>query len=188
MLGVIKSLRLAKGYSIFCLVLMALSIGLGQTVPKSCKVEAYIVDPDTTGSNVRESPGGKVKKVLHFKDRCTLATPVLISNGWLLMTTDDICVEKVTGWMHTSLLYTSLNLKFTINDNYEQIAIPIYLRENASLSSAKTYKLVTKQEVNIVACDGTWVYVKATDANKKIVYGWLSPKDQCSNPFTTCSP
>lgn len=53
------------------------------------KIEAYLMDSDTTGTNVRNSPSGSIKTVLHFKGICTLAASIEISecsrNGWLLL-------------------------------------------------------------------------------------------------------
>lgn len=157
----------------------------------SIAVEGYIIDSDTTGTNIREKPNGKIKKTLHFKDRCAIATSVLISacsNGWLLVTTDDDCIEKITGWMHSSLVFTSVNLKFT-GESFEDFKpIPIYLYKLPQKASPKVYVVNKDQNVNIIKYEGLWVYVKCKDVNNRVVYGWLSPEDQCSNPFTTCSP
>jgi hypothetical protein len=96
-----------------------------------CKVKGYIMDDDTKGTNVRRQPNGEIFKTLHFKDRCTLATPVIIhksSNKWCYLTTDDICVEIVTGWVYSGLIYTSLNFKTSYKESPNS-EIGTYIRQ-----------------------------------------------------------
>ena len=40
---------------------------------------------------------------------------------------------------------------------------------------------------NIFQCKGKWLYIKYMDADNKMKEGWLSPDDQCANPYTTCN-
>lgn len=42
--------------------------------------------------------------------------------------------------------------------------------------------------VKVINCQNNWAFIKYE--NKKlsqIVYGWLAPENQCTNPFTTCN-
>ena len=38
----------------------------------------------------------------------------------------------------------------------------------------------------IIKCKGEWLYIR-TKENGKWKQGWMSPKDQCDNPYTTCN-
>jgi len=40
---------------------------------------------------------------------------------------------------------------------------------------------------NIQNCYKDWLYIKYIDVDKKLKQGWLSPEDQCSNPYSTCN-
>jgi len=40
---------------------------------------------------------------------------------------------------------------------------------------------------NILDCKGKWLRVSYYDVDKKKKIGWLSPEDQCSNPYSTCN-
>jgi hypothetical protein len=38
----------------------------------------------------------------------------------------------------------------------------------------------------IYNCHERWLYIKFLDEDNKIKEGWLSPEDQCDNPYSTC--
>lgn len=40
---------------------------------------------------------------------------------------------------------------------------------------------------NILDCKENWLYISYLDTDGKIKEGWLSPEDQCSNPYSTCN-
>jgi hypothetical protein len=157
-----------------------------------CQLEAYIMDEDKTGTNVRDAPNGKVIKKLILKDRCSLATPIVVhktEDGWCYMTTNDICVEKVTGWVYGGLIFASLNfhrLSLAQNKSSNGKIPPIQVFSQSSKLSPLIGKLYKEQDVSILKCCKEWVFVKALDKNGKEIRGWVEKRDLCSNPFTTC--
>lgn len=40
---------------------------------------------------------------------------------------------------------------------------------------------------SIKNCKGKWLYISYLDIDKRKKEGWLSPKDQCANPYSTCN-
>lgn len=155
-----------------------------------CGLGGYIIDQDTTGTNMRDQPNGKIIKTLPFKGRCQLATPVTIhksDKNWCYVTTHDICVETATGWVHSSLLYTRLQFHTTYNEKTKQYyTLPISLFESADTKSKLTFKVYLDHEVHIQACCDGWVLTEVIEKGQT-KKGWLRPEDQCSNPFTNCN-
>lgn len=39
----------------------------------------------------------------------------------------------------------------------------------------------------VIECDAKWLYVKYLDFDKKFKQGWLSPDNQCANPYSACN-
>jgi len=57
-------------------------------------------------------------------------------------------------------------------------------------TSSKVMSTIIKPEYypfNVVKCFGKWLYVQYVDTDKKTKEGWLSPDNQCSNPYSTCN-
>lgn len=83
-----------------------------------------------------------------------------------------------TGWIQTEYLgiYPS---------SFSQINLYRRPRLKANVKS-----IIIKPEyypLNILKCKGDWLYVTYVDIDKKIKEGWLSPEDQCANPYSTCN-
>lgn len=84
-----------------------------------------------------------------------------------------------TGWIETKYLgiYSSVysgTLKlFTQPDKKSKVK---------SIIINPPYDLL-----NVIDCRDRWLYVKYIDIDKKTKEGWLSPDNQCSNPYTTCN-
>ncbi|MEA4935446.1 hypothetical protein SDC9_95743 [bioreactor metagenome] len=68
---------------------------------------------------------------------------------------------------------------------------------NLYRKSAKRYQIrsqILKPEwgywsadIKILDCTGEWLYVSFLDGDNKMKEDWLSPEDQCSNPYSTCN-
>jgi hypothetical protein len=57
-------------------------------------------------------------------------------------------------------------------------------------TTSKVMSTIIKPEYypfSVIKCHGKWLYVKYLDTDKKTKEGWLSPDNQCSNPYTTCN-
>lgn len=82
------------------------------------------------------------------------------------------------GWIKTKYLGIYPSNFSTIN---------LYFKPN---KVSKIKAKIIKPEYypfNILDCNGKWLYIKYFDGDKKFKEGWLSPEDQCSNPYSTCN-
>jgi SH3-like domain-containing protein len=133
-----------------------------------CDVKVYLTDPDTTGTNVRENPNGKVIRTIHYENDC-LCLRVDIKaakNDWIQL--------NEGGWVYAPL--------FSIASRNYRKDESVFLNAFPTEESDVMAEFKTEQEFTVLSCNGTWLYVKSKN-NKK---GWLKYDMQCANPVTTC--
>ncbi|MFO0355740.1 MAG: hypothetical protein ACK50A_02210 [Sphingobacteriaceae bacterium] len=133
-----------------------------------CESTVYLNDPDTNGTNVRDTPNGKVIKKLKYDPDC-LCLIVNISsskNEWVQL--------KEGGWVYAPL--------FAVGSRNYGENNKLYLNESPTEESPTTAEYMDEQEFIILGCNGTWLYVKGKDGKK----GWLTQNMQCPTPLTTC--
>lgn len=137
-------------------------------------------DPDQSGTNIRNSPSGKVIAKINpsdFPDGCMLEI-VEASNGWLRIQgtlhspENDINLPNNEGWIHGSVVTTGTR-------NYGGQRINILDEPN----SGKTVGYITKETYGLRISDlcGAWVKI-----NHKGTIGWVSSDWLCGVPWTTC--
>ncbi|WP_262732794.1 hypothetical protein [Gaetbulibacter sp. NE] len=80
-------------------------------------------------------------------------------------------------WVKSSGFLVSVDV---YGDNHK-----VYLYDLASKTSNKIHKISNFQKVNIIEISDLWAKV-SFNVGKKSVSGWLSFKDQCAYPWTTC--
>jgi hypothetical protein len=135
----------------------------------ACSGSAYLIDPDTTGTNIRETPNGKIIGKLKYDDECECE---IISfnqsqNGWLKLVQG--------GWVHGGLFEVGTR-------NYGQ-GEKVYLMSDPTEESEVVKEFDTEKTFTIVGCCGSWLQVKDFDG----VVGWLTQDMICANPLTNCS-
>ena len=147
--------------------------------PPACDVEAYVVDPDPKGLNVRDTPGvdGKVVAVIPADGDGTVVHLIASSpNGWVPInraeTVGGAVVFDRKGWVSGNMLGTSTRGYGTRG---------VKLR-----GEGKAGKVVgtipPEAEVKVAGCAGNRVKVKYRNLT-----GWLDLDDQCPNPVTLCN-
>ena len=138
-------------------------------------------DPDQSGTNIRNSPGGKVIAKINpsdFPDGCMLEI-VEASNGWLRIKgtlhgpENDINLPNNEGWIHGSVVTTGTR-------NYGGQRINILDTPNTGKSvgsiNSEAYGL------RILDLCGNWVKISYNGMT-----GWVSSDWLCGVPWTTCS-
>ncbi|HEX8189481.1 MAG TPA: SH3 domain-containing protein [Pyrinomonadaceae bacterium] len=147
--------------------------------PAACDVEAYVVDPDPKGLNVRDAPGvaGKVVAVIPLDgDGTTVHLVASSPNGWVQLdraeTIGGAVVFDGKGWVSGNMLGTSTRGYGTRG---------VKLRGDGK--AAKVVGIIPPEaEVRVAGCAADRVKVKY-----KNLTGWLDPVDQCPNPVTLCN-
>ena len=84
-----------------------------------------------------------------------------------------------TGWIETKYLgiYSSV-----YSDTLKLFTQPNKKSKVKSVINNPLYDFL-----NVIECSHGWLYIKYLDIDKKTKEGWLSPDNQCSNPYTTCN-
>jgi SH3-like domain-containing protein len=138
-------------------------------------------DPDQSGTNIRNSPGGKVIAKINpsdFPDGCMLEIVEAV-NGWLRIKgtlhspENDINLPNNEGWIHNSVISVGTR-------NYGGQTIQILDSPKNGNSVGK----ITKESYGLRVLDlcGAWVKI-----NHKGTIGWVSSDWLCGVPWTTCS-
>jgi SH3-like domain-containing protein len=138
-------------------------------------------DPDNSGTNIRNSPGGEIiYKIMpvNFPDGCCFDI-IEASNGWFKISglihgiENDINLPNNQGWVHKSVI--SIGTR-----NYGDQPIKLYDVPNGKnvVSVIRT----TDYGLRINDICGSWV---------QIIYkgkiGWVQDDWLCGNPWTNCS-
>jgi SH3-like domain-containing protein len=139
-----------------------------------CKLQAYVIDKDKNGLNVRAKPSSASASLatIPFDDDGVIVNIIGASNNWVLIDKAQAVsgaeVYAGKGWVFAQLLGTSTRYK-------------VKLLPEPSKKSAGVGFVPVEAEVKLLSCKGAWVRVEY----KKLA-GWLEPDAQCPNPVTTC--
>jgi SH3-like domain-containing protein len=152
----------------------------GAVVP--CDCDAYVVDTDPAGLNVRSGPGTTNSVITTLPtDRPVEVTITGSAGAWMRISdayiyvvdapTGDITMT-FEGWVYGPLLAVTARPS-------GPMTVPLY--REASTASGVLLGLPMDSEVTLTGCKGTWMKVRYGQ-----VEGWLGPESHCGNPVTTC--
>jgi SH3-like domain-containing protein len=139
-----------------------------------CKIQAYVIDKDKNGLNVRAKPSSASTTLatIPFDEDGVIVNIIGASNNWILIDHAEAVsgaeLYAGKGWVFGRLLGTSTRYK-------------VNLLQEPSKRSVKTGTVPVEDEVKLLGCKGEWARVEY----KKLA-GWLEPNAQCPNPVTTC--
>jgi SH3-like domain-containing protein len=150
----------------------------------SCHAEAYVIDPDPKGLNVRYGPGTGfgIKTRLLAQNETTVSIKGA-SGKWLMI--DEAyemeAVEESKGLQGKGWVYApGLALTTRYVGLKKEPAVRLFQEPN--YNSAVILRLPRDTEVKLIGCRGDWVQVQY-----KNFTGWLDAQSQCGNPTTNCS-
>ena len=154
--------------------------GSGAVVP--CDINAYVVDRDPAGLNVRSGPGSTHEVVGNLPDQQVEGGIVVhitgssgdwfrIDEGFEVGGEEDRVHFKGVGWVYGPLLGADGVGGGTV----------IY-QEMSRQSRVATRVPGDSGGLKLRGCRGRWTYVEY-----KKVKGWAAPDTLCTNPLTTCS-
>ncbi len=151
---------------------------------QSCDIDAYLIDPDPRGSNIRMAPSAqsKIIKTITSAYGSDYTLNIHITgyfSGWFLI---DEATEGASenneyrfqgkGWIHSSL----------IGSDGVGGGTPLFL--SPTKNSKRIGMIHVEDRATLRSCKGKWVEVQ-NDKNKQI--GWAAPDTLCTNGFTNCS-
>ena len=143
----------------------------------SCDFQAYIIDLDPKGTNVRDAPKGHVIATLpHRPDDPDIITVRVTGhrNKWLSVVLHD----GREGWIFGELVGVSLR-------NYGPGSVT-GLRTRPDPDSPAEGDIFGDEVVSIIGGEGKWALVQYRHPKGFVMTGWLDPVLQCPNPYTTC--
>ena len=151
-----------------------------ETTCDPIEMEAYLDDPDESGTNIRSSPGGKVVMTLKKDDQNPeyMFTVTESSKGWFKIKGPigggdaDIEVPGDEAWIHGSVIAVS-----TRNYGGQELSLLDQPEGGKTVGAikAEAYGLKLKD-----LC-GAW-----TQVDYQGTIGWIETEWLCGNPFTTC--
>lgn len=154
------------------------------TTKKNCdfnEIQVYLNDSDSSGTNIRKSPNGKIMSVLRKNKQNSeyLITLTEAKQGWFKIkspiegTETDIDIPNGYGWIHGSVI--SVDTRNYGGQNLKLLDKP---------KSGKTVKIIEKEALGLTLVDmcDNWVKV-----NYNGHIGWIEDRWLCGNPYTNCS-
>lgn len=146
--------------------------------------QAFVTDPDPSGTNVRQIPNGVIMRILMPNEHSYMVTILEEWNGWFrianrieVIDTDEelYCDGEVpTMWIHGSLLGCTTRMD-------------VQLLTEPSMSAPVSIRIGEDVVVTLEAIKGDWVKVKHTNSRNKSFSGWVKMDALCGNPVTLCS-
>ncbi len=199
-------MKLSKHCYLIFVIFASILCGTSSHAEIPCSGDAYIIDADPHGTNLREAPDGHAKIIRVIPRDKVGGTFVRIagySNGWIHVneffdTTDEFKPKKINGWIHARLLGTNSE----VGDGVRLYTLP-----------HKTSKNILFPPVSVgfrlLSCQDDWIQVETISPNadyvkeageefgrkrflidlrkrKTPLTGWLPKYGHCPNPLTTC--
>jgi len=151
---------------------------------QNCEIErlgVYLTDPDTSGTNIRQSPGGAILSVVKNDPSPMVELYVMfevckMEGNWLLVKTTNN-PEEVEGWIHNSVVSTTLAAYST----------PIKIYEKPSEASKIIDRAKMEQRVKVLASKGFFSKIEYLDNERKLKRGYVKNQSLCGSAYTTCN-
>lgn len=145
-----------------------------QASSHSCRIRAYVTDPDPKGTNVRSGPGSQfnaVAKIPHQNEEPIVTLSGAEKDWGLLEKAESIEGKDLLqnkGWIYLPLLATNTREKTKIFSSPDR-------------QSKVQGTIPPETEVKLLSCEGEWAKI-----SHGVLSGWIAPESQCPNPVTTC--
>ena len=157
-------------------------VALNATPIVKCDVDAFVIDQDPQGLNVRSGPGKDHAVVgnLPRKEDTGVAVHITGASGsWVRIdsafeegTDEESPLFKGVGWVYGPLLGLSAMA-------LQKGGTPLY--RDSSTKTQLVVRVPGGEGVSVKGCRGKWLFVEY-----KNVIGWAAPQTLCANSLTTC--
>jgi SH3-like domain-containing protein len=174
----LKNAYLAKA---LLLILAAIFLSSSAYGAENSLMELLVSDQDPNGTNVRETPGGKIGRVISYytntDEEIEMRSVQLLrqrEGKWFLVELKD----RYVGWMHQSVLGTCAS-------GTEDGDPPIFSQPIDS-QSYLIAKVNDGTPLNFIEVKGNWVKVSYDYYTGKKMTGWMMKHTVNSNPYNDC--
>jgi SH3-like domain-containing protein len=199
----LKDIGGAAAIAAVCVVLPSAALAQAE---RKCELNAYTIDEDPKGINVRGGPSNQAKVVHVIKKGDTMVSIVAESNGWFRINEysrfDGSKDVKLSGWLHGSRLGASLMImqagkaeERLLEEPSERSKTLLLLKwdggEKNELSAELPggrrevidyNKIKGAADAKLLACANGYVKVRVHKYE-----GWLKTDRLCGSPVTTCN-
>ncbi len=142
-----------------------------------CELSSYTLSDPNISANLYLKKGGFRVMTLSYpygdkNEECIFTFDITsCDNGWLKVKSPNSLGKY---WIEPERLATTSSIS-----NFK-----LY----SSINKGNVVFLSNRKEVlTIVGCKGKWAKVFFTSEAGKRIEGWISPKEQCANPYTNCN-
>jgi hypothetical protein len=146
------------------------------------RLNVCLNDPDTTGTNMRKSPGGEI--ITSIKNDPSPMVELFImfqvcemEGDWLKVKTVNYS-QELSGWIHNTVIGANLAV-------YSELE-PIIIYSRGRISSEVVDKVFSEQTITILESSGNFSKIKYKSSKGKVKTGWVKNNYLCGNPYTTC--
>jgi len=151
-----------------------------------CLVNGFLIDPDTTGTYIRNAPKGEVIDTIYRSEPYTGIEVALGDGKWLQVSRvfdydeTDYTASR-GGWIFGQLVGVDTR-------NYGGAILKLYGEptKGSDIVSVIPGEMIYAHSPMIMDCCEDWAYIYVRDTLGNEYEGWLEPEMQCSNPVTTC--
>lgn len=144
---------------------------------QTCNINAFVIDQDPKGLNVRSGPGEShdiIGNLPTTKDG--VVVDITASQGNWLQLSKAESIDKTEfqgkGWVYSQLLGTSTR-------GYGSNGVSVY--QNANNQSSVVGRIPPATAVKLLGCSQSWAWVEYEG-----IKGWIEREAQCANPLSTC--
>ena len=91
-----------------------------------------------------------------------------------------------SGWLKVKILNADGNMWMEPNKLATTSRISNFKLYSSSRGEKIIFNSTESQILNIRGCEGSWAFVSFKTEEGDLIEGWISPEEQCDNPYTTC--
>ncbi|WP_323788943.1 SH3 domain-containing protein [Psychroserpens sp.] len=149
-------------------------------------VESYYDKRSKTPLFIYDSFNGKIIDTLYNVEDKKSWYKIAITDseyGWFKIKNIQRLPNAYINYGYENRWVKTTNFLITVDDFDE--SHNIYLYDQPTIESNKIHKVDSNQTAKIIETSGLWVKIRFK-VDKKFVEGWLSFKNQCAHPWTTC--
>lgn len=182
----LKTMRNQIILVIFIACFLCVACGQKTKAIAPCECSA-LIDPEFLGeTEVYDAPYGKLKKKiqqnLKEEDFIVLSITGRQEGFYHVVASYLIAGEIVEGWIKEDSTIGVYARAYPVGDSLRLMSAP------GKSSKSQAVKIINNMQFfRVINCNADgWVKVSIQVSGEKYE-GWLSPEDQCDNPYTTCN-
>ncbi len=148
--------------------------------PRIESLSAYVNDPSSSATNVRNAPKGEIIMTLE-QGKDYMIEIEAVQNSWFKIKSlsdvdNEITIPGGEAWLHGSVIELATR-------NYGGETLHLYKNPDSESKIVGTLKTEIALKLNNIK--GEWVKIIWINNDKKVL-GWIEKKWLCGNPLTNC--